>query len=63
MLPNSPVDALGGQAHRVRSTIIDVARSRHDKAAEAHQVADSRFWIGFASQWRDLLIDFLEAYS
>lgn len=61
MLPNSPVDALGGQTHRVRSTIIDVARSRHDKAAEAHQVADSRFWTGFASQWRDLLIDFLDA--
>ena len=57
MLPDSPVDALGAQAPDVRDLVVDVVRSRHDKAAEAHQVSGSRYGMGFGSQWRDLLDD------
>jgi len=57
MLPDSPGDALGAQAAGVRDLVVDVVRSRHDKAAEAHQVSGSRYGLGFGSQWRDLLDD------
>lgn len=57
MLPDSPVDLLGAQAPGVRDLIVEVVRSRHDKAAEAHQVSGSRYEMGFGSQWRDLLDD------
>lgn len=57
MLPDSPVDALGAQAPGVRDLVVDVVRSRHDKAAEAHQISKSRYGLGFGSQWRDLLDD------
>lgn len=57
MLPDSPVDALGAQAPGVRDLVVDVVRSRHRKAAEAHQVSGSRYGLGFGSQWRDLLDD------
>lgn len=57
MLPDSPVDALGAQAPAVGDLVVDVVRSRHDKAAEAHQVSGSRYGMGFGSQWRDLLDD------
>lgn len=57
MLPRSPVDVLGAQAPGVRDLVVDVVRSRHDKAAEAHQVSGSRYGMGFGSQWRDLLDD------
>ncbi len=57
MLPDTPVEALGAQAHGVRGLVVDVVRSRHDKAAEAHQVSGSRYGLGFGSQWRDLLDD------
>lgn len=57
MLPDSPFDALGGHAPGVRDLIVDVVRSRHNKAAEAHQISGSRYGLGFGSQWRDLLDD------
>lgn len=57
MLPDSPVNVLGAQAPGVRDLVVDVVRSRHDKAAEAHQVSGSRYGLGFGSQWRDLLDD------
>lgn len=57
MVPDSPVDALGAQAPGVRHLVVEVVRSRHDKAAEAHQVSGSRYGMGFGSQWRDLLDD------
>lgn len=57
MLLDSPVDALGTQASGVRDLVVEVIRSRHDKAAEAHEVSGSRYAMGFGSQWRDLLDD------
>ncbi len=57
MLPDSPVGVLGVQAPGVRDLVVDVVRSRHDKAAEAHQVSGSRYGMGFGSQWRDRLDD------
>lgn len=58
MLPDSPVGVLlGAQALSVRDLVVDVIRSRHDKAAEAHEVSGSRYGMGFGSQWRDLLDD------
>lgn len=62
MLQDSPVDLLGAQAPRVRDLVVDVARSRHDRAAEAHQVSGSRYGMGFGSQWRDLLDDVHDAF-
>lgn len=57
MLPDSPVDALGSQAAGVRDLVVEVVRSRHARAAEAHEVSGSRYGMGFGSQWRDLLDD------
>jgi hypothetical protein len=62
MIQDSPVALLGAQAPRVRELVVDVARSRHEKAAEAHQVSGSRYGMGFGSQWRDLLDDAHEAF-
>lgn len=57
MHPDSPVDALGAHAFGVRELLVDVVRSRHEKAAEAHEMSGSRYGLGFGSQWRDLLDD------
>lgn len=57
MLPDSPIDALGTHAPGVRDLVVDVVRSRHNKANEAHQISESRYGLGFGSQWRDLLDD------
>lgn len=62
MPQDSPVNLLGAQAPRVRDLVVDVARSRHDRAAEAHQVSGSRYGMGFGSQWRDLLDDANDAF-
>lgn len=61
MLILTPGDALGREAADVRDLLIEVARSRHDRAAAAHLESGSRYWMGFASQWRDLLDDAREA--
>lgn len=61
MVPNSPAVALGSHAPGVRDLIVEVVRSRHDRSAEAHQVAETRYTAAFASQWRDLLDDVHEA--
>jgi hypothetical protein len=53
----TPVDALGLHASTVREVVTEVVRSRHDRAAEAHLAAATRYSIGFGSQWRDLLDD------
>lgn len=63
MVPDLPVDALGAQAAGVRDLVIEVVRSRHDQAAEAHQVSGSRYAMGFGTQWRDLLDDTREAFK
>lgn len=53
----TPTDALGSHAHAVRDLLIEVVRTRHDRAAEAHLASESRYSMGFGSQWRDLLDD------
>ncbi|MEZ2122334.1 hypothetical protein [Corynebacterium sp. CCM 9203] len=63
MVPRSPAEALGSRAHDTRDLLVEVIRSRHDRAAEAHQVSDSRYFIVFGSQWRDLLDDVQEAFA
>lgn len=55
MILNSPAHALGGQADGVRDLMIDVVRTVHDRFAEAHWVSESKYAMGFGSQWRDLL--------
>jgi hypothetical protein len=57
MVPDSPVAALGAQAPGVRDLVVDVARSRYERAAEAHQASGTRYAMGFGTQWRDLLDD------
>lgn len=60
MVFQSPVAALGSHALAVRDLIVEVVRSRHDRVAEAHLVSESRFSMGFSTQWRDLLVDIME---
>ena len=63
MVSLSPADALGTQAPRVRDLLIEVVRSRHDRAADGHLASGSRYSMGFGSQWRDLLDDAREALA
>ncbi|MEU4836847.1 hypothetical protein [Nocardia testacea] len=58
---SSPADALGPHASGVRSLLVEVVRSRHDRFAEGHQISGSRYTLGFSTQWRDLLEDLHEA--
>lgn len=62
MIPNSPTDALGYPADTIRDLLVEIIRSRHDHAVEAHLASGSRYSMGFGSQWRDLLDDTLEAF-
>lgn len=57
MVPNSPAEALGSHASLVREGVVEIVRSRHDHAAEAHQAAGTRYTLVFGAQWRDLLED------
>lgn len=61
MVPSSPADALGTHALEVGSLVVEVVRARHARSAEAHQVSESRYAMGFGSQWRDLLVDLDDA--
>jgi len=61
MDPDSPSDAFGSQALGLRDLIVEVVRKRHDLAADAHQLSESRYAMGFGSQWRDLLDDTCDA--
>lgn len=63
MVPNSPAEALGAQALVLRDLIVQVVRARHVLAAEAHVVSESRYAMGFGSQWRDLLDDTRDALA
>ena len=63
MVPASPAEALGRHASDVRDLVVEVILSRHERAAEAHQVAGTRYSLGFGSQWRDLLDDAYEALT
>lgn len=57
MIPLSPAEALDPHTHDVRDLLTETVRSRHDRSAEAHQTSESRYGMGFGSQWRDLLDD------
>ncbi|ABL79546.1 MULTISPECIES: hypothetical protein [unclassified Nocardioides] len=61
MVPNSPADALGSDAPGLRDLLVEIVRARHALAAEAHLVSESRYAMGFGSQWRDLLDDARDA--
>lgn len=63
MIQNSPNEALGRDAADARELLVDVVRSRHERAAEAHEAAATRYTIGFGGQWRDLLEDTVDAFS
>lgn len=63
MVPNSPVDALGSHAADARDLVVEVVLSRHERATEAHEVAATRYAIGFGGQWRDLLEDTVDAFK
>lgn len=61
VVSSSPADALGSHASTVHDVLAKVVRDRHDRAAEAHEVSESRYSSGFGTQWRDLLDDTHEA--
>lgn len=63
MNPQSPDEALGGHAEIARQLVVDLVRTRHDLAAEAHAITQSRSAAGFATQWRDLLNDAESAFK
>lgn len=63
MVPGSPADALGPYAVTVREVVVEVARTRHGYAAEAHQAAHTRNTRGYSTLWQDLLVDMQEAFS
>lgn len=61
MNPHSPGEVLGSDTPGLRDLLVEVVRARHDRAAEAHLVSESRYAMGFGSQWRDLLDDTRDA--
>lgn len=63
MVPNTPLDALGAHAADARDLLVEIVQVRHDRAAEAHEAAATRYTIGFGGQWRDLLEDTFEAFK
>lgn len=63
MVSVSPADALGSHAPNVRDLLVEVVRSRHDRQAVADLVSESRYGMGFGSQWRDLLDDVQDALA
>lgn len=59
--PDSPSAALGAEAEGLRRLLVETIEARHALAADAHLVSESRYGMGFGSQWRDLLDDTREA--
>lgn len=62
-LPLSPSEALGDDASGLRDLLVEIIEARHALAADAHLVSESRYAMGFGSQWRDLLDDTREALA
>lgn len=58
---DSPPEVLGSDAPGLRDLLVEIVRVRHARAAEAHLVSNSRYAMGFGSQWRDLLDDTRDA--
>lgn len=63
MVPVSPTEALGPRAPGARKVLVEVARSVHERFAEAHLVSRTRYGMGFGSQWRDLLDEACDALT
>jgi hypothetical protein len=61
--PISPSAALGDDASGLRDLLVEIIEARHALAADAHLVSESRYAMGFGSQWRDLLDDTREALA
>lgn len=62
MVPGSPAEALGPYVQTVREVVVDVVRTRHGYAADAHQAAHTRNTRGYSTLWQDLLVDMQEAF-
>ena len=62
MIPDSPIDAFGSYAATVSEIIVDVVRTRHGYAADAHQAAHTRNTRGYSTLWQDLLVDVQDAF-
>ena len=63
MVSLSPAEALGPHARDTGNLLVEVIRSRHERAVEAHLASGSRYSMGFGSQWRDLLDDAQEMFA
>ena len=63
MSPKSPAEALGSHYPNVHDLVIEVVQSRHERSAEAHDAAATRYDFAFGSQWRDLLDDTRDAFK
>lgn len=63
MVPKSPLEALGPRVQEARDLIVELVQARHERAAEAHEVAATRYTFGFGGQWRDLLDDTANAFN
>lgn len=61
--PGAPSEALGAEASGLRDLLVKTIGARHILAADAHVVSESRYGMGFGSQWRDLLDDTREALA
>ncbi|QCX27735.1 hypothetical protein [Nocardioides jishulii] len=61
--PDSPSAALGAETDGLRHLLVETIEARHTLAADAHLVSESRYGMGFGSQWRDLLDDTREALT
>lgn len=63
MVLSSPAEALGEHESVARNLIVELVRDRHERTADAHDAANTRFGILFGSQWRDLLRDSCDAFK
>ncbi|MBF6293953.1 hypothetical protein [Nocardia farcinica] len=62
VIPDSPTDAFGSYAATLNEIIVDVVRTRHGYAADAHQAAHTRNTRGYSTLWQDLLVDVQDAF-
>ncbi len=62
MIPDSPAEAFGSYAATASEVIVDVVRTRHGYAADAHQAAHARNTRGYSTLWQDLLVDVQDAF-
>lgn len=63
MIAPSPTAALERHTTAVREVLVKVVRNRHERAVETHQSSESRYAMGFGTQWQDLLDDINDALT